>query len=209
MATQIPPGAPRSEDGYYWWDQDGNEGEGQWRPVNQPDAGTGTGSGTATGTGTGTGTGAQATPQQGQQSSQQAQQSSQQPQSVQLDLNDYPALWRLSQVYPNNDGVTQYLSQLGINVDAVDWELHQRDRDAFYSAVLVAADAIYRVVAQALSDTSDIAARSVTAAAEAMTRVVAAGTPIRDFLYSADHGTESDSLRQELDELQFEAGLLT
>lgn len=176
MAAQIPPNAPRSEDGYYWWDQDGNNGEGQWRLVNQPDAG--------------------------------APQDSQQAQAIQLDLNDYPALWRLSQIYPNNDGVSQYLSQLGIAVDAIDWELHQRERDAFYSAVLVAADAIYRVVAQTLSDSSDVTARTVTAAAEAMTRVVTAGAPIRDFLYSEGREAESDSLRQELDELQFEAGLL-
>ncbi|MFL6111899.1 MAG: hypothetical protein ACJ786_11180 [Catenulispora sp.] len=190
MAKQIPADAPRSEDGFYWWDQEGNDGEGQWQPVHEPEPAAPKG-----GAQHGGGAHQDGSPQNAQK-------------SVRLDLNHYPALWRLSQIYPNDDGVTQYLSQLGIDVGVINWELHQSDRDAFYNAVPAASNAIYEVVAQIMGDTSGVTVPVATAAVEAMTQVVATGAPIRDLLYSEDHGTESEHLREELDELRYEVGWL-
>jgi len=104
--------------------------------------------------------------------------------------------------------VTQYLSQLGIGVNSISWELYQRERDAFYNAVPAASNAIYQLVAQIMGDTSEITAPVAIAAAEAMTQVIATGGPIRDLLYSEGNDTESDHLREELDELRYEAGWL-
>lgn len=203
MATQIPPGAPRSEDNFYWWDQEGNNGNGQWQLVNEPEP-----AGPQGGAQHGGARQAGAAPAGGRQGG--AQPSDQQArQPIWLDLNQFPALWRLSQIYPNEDGVTQYLGQLGVDVYAVDWDLHQGERDAFYNAVPAASNAIYQVVAQIMGDANEVTAPVVTAAAEAMNQVVATGGPIRDFLYSDGYGAWSDNLRDELEELRSEVGWLT
>jgi hypothetical protein len=183
-----PPNAPRSEDGYYWWDQDGNNGEGQWQLIPQP------GSGSQPG-------GKQGEHQGGTQKNHQGQDGQH---SIQPDINQFPALWRLSQVHSDSDGVTTYLSQLGIDVSGITWE-PQSVRDNFYTAVPVATNAIYRFVTELMTGTNGVSPHTALTAVEAMNQVVTNGDPVRDFLYSNNHGTESDQLRQEMEQLQVEA----
>lgn len=227
MADEQPrAGAPRSEDGYWWWDELANGGDGAWKPIPHAGtatsgahhtgtgtasthAGTGTGSthaGTATGTmhsstGTTTGTDSGTTGS--------TQHHAHQYQAVSFDFDHYPALWRLSQVFPNDDGVVQYLQWLEVDAQILSAEEFRSQKDAFFSDATMATNQAAQAVTEVYGGSPlGLTPATATAAVTAMTQLVTSGGALHDALMQHDRSVQADRLKTEMDRLETEAGTL-
>ena len=202
MADEQPrAGAPRSEDGYWWWDELANGGDGAWKPI--PHAGTATSGAhhTATGTGSTTGTDSGTTGS--------TQHHAHQYQAVSFDFDHYPALWRLSQVFPNDDGVVQYLQWLEVDAQILSAEEFRSQKDAFFSDATMATNQAAQAVTEVYGGSPlGLTPATATAAVTAMTQLVTSGGALHDALMQHDHSVQADRLKTEMDRLETEAGTL-